>query len=165
MITNKNVKKRRVKKLLERFGGGASGSATPDRFPEELPSDIHHRVSLRPGEESLIASFRDNTSWCLLTTERCLWFEDGKLRALPWLNIHGIQQPPALSARIIRGDQDKNTANELEIFDAEGSKHTLRIAPGRDYHLVWSAILVLGNITRQPDPINLDFSIPDNGLE
>jgi len=103
----------------------------------------------------LLASFQSTESWCLLTTEQLLWCQDGCVGALAWPDVQGVEQPPAITAGIIRGEVDKRTVENLEVFDSEDRKYTLRIEPGSAYYLIWSALVALGNLTRPPDPIDL----------
>jgi hypothetical protein len=111
----RKAQKRRIQKLLEGSEAWTSTTNSLDRLPEPIAGQIKEAVTLAADEESLLASTFDAERWCLLTTGRLLWFQEGMLRDLAWHDIRCAQQPPAQSAEIIRGELQKNQISNLEI--------------------------------------------------
>ena len=155
MITKPKAQKLRVRKWLNNINGGTPTINTTDKIAEPIAHAITMQVMLDPDEEPLIASGRNGTEWCLLTTARLIWFQDEMIRSLPWRNILGAQQPPKQAAKIIRGEMEKDQISDLEIFEASNQKHLIRLNPGSAYYITWSAILAFCRYSRRPDPIPL----------
>lgn len=155
MITKPKIQKLRVSKWLDNINGGTPTINRLDKIAEPIAHAITMRAMLDPDEEPLMASGRNDTEWCLLTTARLIWSQDEMIRSLPWRDISGAQQPPEQSAKIIRGEMEKDEISDLELFDASSQKYLLRLNPGSAYYIVWSAILAFCRYSRQPDPIPL----------
>lgn len=152
----KKAQKRRIQKLLEGSESWTSTTKSLDRLPESIAGRIRDAVTLASDEESLLASALDAERWCLLTTDRLVWLQEGMLRDLAWHDIRCAQQSPTQSARIIRGELQKNQISDLEIFDSRDTKYTFYLEAS-GYYIVWSAILAFCNYTRRPDPIDLSL--------
>lgn len=151
MITKPTVRKRRIRKLIDRSGGGTESTNHPDDLKNSLGDEIANRFDSLPGEELLLASYRSDRNWCVVTTERLVWSTNGQAASRPWIEIHGVQQPPNTTAQVIRGEVDKQSVEELEVFDADGRKHVLRVEPGPGHALIWSAVTALCNLQREPE--------------
>jgi hypothetical protein len=141
MIIKPNVQKLRVRKWLDDIDGGTPTINTLDKIAKPIAHAITTRAMLRHDEEPLIVSGRDSTDWCLLTTARLIWSQDEVIRSLPWRDISGAQQPPEQTAKIIRGEMEKDQISDLELFDASNQRYLLRLNSGSAYYIVWSAIL------------------------
>jgi hypothetical protein len=155
MITKPKVQKIRVRKWLEPIGGGTQTFNRLENLPQKIAEEMSSRAALQSDEEALLANFRSEGEWCLLTTRRLVWLQDGALQTFFWNEIVGAQQPPEQSARLIRKELAQDQIVDLEVFAATGQKHVLRLGSGSPYFVVWSAILEFCNYTRRPDPIPL----------
>ncbi len=120
-----------------------------------LLTEIHEHAVLGPNEDMLLVSYRRTSQWCLLTTQRLIWFQERAAHSLAWKEIVGAQQPPEQAAPIIRQELPKDEISDLEVFDAEGRRHTLTLKEGEAYYVIWSAILVFCNYVRRVDPVDL----------
>jgi hypothetical protein len=161
MITNVKGRRRRVQKLLMRYNGGTATTTTIDRMQPAAAAEILAAGALSSGEEILAASWRVHGSWCLLTTEHLIWCEEGKVTCLPWHDVRGAQQPPRQAAQIVLEEITKDEISDLEVFDSQDQKYTLRVHAGSDYYIVWSGIIALANYTRGPDPAEIARHLPD----
>lgn len=156
MITNPAVRVRRIWKLLERSGGGTQRTNTLSSFSPAVVSELSTAAVLAGAEEGLLAFYQGSSRWLLLTTERLVWKQGEKQAQLDWAEIHGVQQPPGLSAQLIRGELSEEAIEELEVFDCKGGRHLLRLEPGKGYYLVWSAITAFCDFVRPPEPVELE---------
>jgi hypothetical protein len=155
MITKPKIQKLRVRKWLEDINGGTPVVNTLDKIDESIANAITLLVPLGVGEEALLVSVSNSTQWCLLTTSRLIWLQDEMIHGLPWGEIAGAQQPPQQTAKMIRGELQKDQISDLELFDGSGQRYRIRLQPGSAYYIVWSAILAFCCYSRQPDPIPL----------
>jgi hypothetical protein len=155
MITKPKVQKIRVRKWLEVVPGGMPTTNTLDKLEEAIAAEMLNAAGLASDDEPLLANYRSISEWCLLSTRRLVWLNQGLLSSLPWADITLAQQPPEKAAQIIRGELSKDNISELEIFDSAGSKHVVRIEAGEPYYIIWSAILAFSNLSRKPDLIPL----------
>lgn len=151
MITNPKVRKRRIRKLLERSGGGTMLTNCPEDLAPSVKDQIDIRLDEVQGEELLLASYQSDRIWCAVTTERLVWSNGAEQSSLPWSEVHGVQQPPNTTAQVVRGEVNKDNVEELELFDAAGVKHVLRSEPGEGHSLIWSAVTALCNQQRAPE--------------
>lgn len=156
MTTSKKGQRRRIQKLMDRFEGGAEFVNTPEGLPEEMRRRIERSLALHPDEDVLLVGWTVAGSWCVLTSDRFAWLQDGQFQALRWTDVRAVQQPPAVSVKIIRGEMRKDAASILEVIDSDEQYHRITVMPGRSYYLLWNAILGLCNHTRLLDPIVLD---------
>ena len=155
MITKPGVQKARVRKWLEAIPGGLSATNLPEKLEAPIATEILKEAGLREGEEALVVNYRGASGWCLLTTKRLIWLNQGLVDSLPWEEITLAQQPPEKAARITREQLSKGDITELEVFDASGGRNVIHIEAGEPYYIVWSAILAFSNLSRKPDPIPL----------
>jgi hypothetical protein len=155
MIKKPQVREQRVRRLLSQMGPMAAISRSLDELDRPVSEVLTRDLRLDPAERIMVIAGATETGWCVLTTERLVWSASGEVRSLGWSEVAGVQQPPDLSARIIRGEVPKESAEELEVFDACDGKYTLKLPPGPSYYFVWSTIAAIGNITRSADIIDL----------
>jgi hypothetical protein len=155
MITKIKVQKRKLDKLLESYAGGTATTNKPSNLSREISGEVIGSSSPDSDEEALLVSFRTSAEWCLLTSKRLVWFQENRLYSLPWMAVVCAQQPPAQSAKVIKGELRGDQVTDLEIYDSAERKYVLRLEPGSSYYIVWSAILDFCNYIRQPDPIVL----------
>ena len=157
MIRNPQVRARRVHRLFSDAGPlPATIQSSLEPLEPGVSASLAAALCLEGAETVLMVALVDLKDWCVLTTERLSWSSAGTIHHLIWEEVTGVQQPPALSARIIRGETPKDEAEELEVFNASGSAYQLKLPMGAAYYMVWSAIAALGNISRRPDEIRLD---------
>lgn len=155
MITKPRVQKIRIRKWLEGIDAGTTSFGTPDKVAKPIADIVVRQTDLGADEEPLLVNYRSDSEWCLLTTKRLIWFQEGQLNSLAWHEITGAQQPPEKAAQIIREELGKDKITELEIFDATDRKCILQLEAGDPYYIIWSAILAFSKRTRKPDPIPL----------
>lgn len=155
MITKPKVQKIRIRKWLQAVPGGLPNTNTLEGLGESVAARILEETNLREGEEALLVNHREASGWCLLTTKRLIWCNQGMVNYLPWEEITLVQQPPERAAQIIREELSKDDITELEVFDASGGKRVIEIEAGEPYYIMWSAILAFSKLSRKPDPIPL----------
>jgi hypothetical protein len=73
MITKPKVRKRRVFKLVELYGGGTSTTKIWEKMVDAARLEILKTMTLTPDEEPLVGSFLRADLWSLATTERFIW--------------------------------------------------------------------------------------------
>lgn len=155
MITKTETRVRRLEKLIDRFGGGTLKTSALSAQPPSVVAELSTSSALQEGETGLLAFYGGPDHWLLLTSERLIWKEGVQVFELGWVEVHGVQQAPELSAKVIRGEVPAETVEDLEVFDSRGGRHVLRLEPGRGYNLIWSAITALCNHLRPPDQVDL----------
>lgn len=155
MITNPDVRARRIRKLIEQFGGGTPKTNALSALSPAIVAELRTHVAFGERETGLLAFYGGPGQWLLLTSGRLIWKQGGQQFELGWEDVQGVQQPPKISARVIRGELAVETVEDLEIFDSRGKRHLLHLERGEGYNLVWSAITALSNYLRPPDEIEL----------
>jgi hypothetical protein len=141
MITKPKVRKRRIAKILA--GGGTSLTNSLDRLPPHVAEAISSQASLDPEEEPLVASFLRSDHWCLATTSRFIWRDGDQTAALRWEEIRDVRLTDSDWRLLFDGLKPKDTLKELLITDGAAKEHSLILAPGSGFLIIWSVLLAL----------------------
>ncbi|HXU34653.1 MAG TPA: hypothetical protein VN851_29090 [Thermoanaerobaculia bacterium] len=117
----------RIQGLLLLQGGGTERTNTPDRLPKPSWERMLFAAALGTEEQGLLASFIDDTHWCLLTSKRLIWRNAPTSGSLRWSEIQEFDE----------GSQ------EVTVGDGWGDRMPLPAEPGRGRMLLQTALLEL----------------------
>lgn len=124
----------RIQRLLLLEGGGTERTNTPDRLPRQSWESMRFAAALKPGEQGLLASFIDDTHWCLLTSNRLVWRNAPTSGSLHWSEVEEFDEG----------------LEEVTVGGGWGDRMPLPAEPGRGRRLIRSAVheLWLGGMAR-----------------
>lgn len=139
MVTHEKMALRvnRALNIFLKRGGSGNYTKPYSDFAKDIQTAISRTANMESDEAPIIASYRDQKSWVLLTSKRLVWSEDGVSDSLPWEKIKNATIP--VSALAALGSSAKKENAVLEVVTDAG-KIEVVIEPGSAFSGFWNVL-------------------------
>lgn len=145
MITDPRIRKRRIDKLISRFGGGTSQTSSWPQLKEAARAVISEAMLFPPQEEPLVAFFSSVSCWCVATTERFAWHDGREIMSLAWHDLADASLTEQEWNEVSHGRTSKDALDALTLRTTDGHHYKLFLEPGDGFSLMWSVLVALSS--------------------
>ena len=135
------ARKERLLRVFERTG--ASGKWT--RPFNEMPDAVRDRLRLEAqpaeGEALILACYRDESHWVLLTSERLMVRSSTQMTRLPWSEISDATVGSTdVQTALTRRPKGKLDLERLTVVQANGRVVEIEVEPGPSFVGLWNVL-------------------------
>lgn len=139
----------RAEKIAWRFRrSGEDGEATRvfDAFPPDVQTRLIDLADLREGEMPAVATYRSDTEWMLVTSDRVIWPDDGVLGSM---SLTEVEDATVLTRDLLAAGS-KGKVEKVTVVTVDGRQVPVRVEAGRPLSGVWNAMKMVANWNRSP---------------
>jgi hypothetical protein len=143
------AKKDRLLRVFERTGGAGHYTRPVDSLPESAQQQIRHAARTREGEEPILASYRDERDWVLLTSDRLIVRTSTIDTTLPWSEIaNATVEPAELRRAAVEQSEGKLHLRLLRIVRSDGGVLDIEVEPGPSFIALWNVLKTVAVMRR-----------------
>ncbi|MEL6345135.1 MAG: hypothetical protein AAFV53_18650 [Myxococcota bacterium] len=139
----------RAEKIGWRFRrSGQDGEATRvfDAFSPEVQTRLTGLAELRRDEVPAVATYRDESVWMLVTSDRVIWPEEGSVASMPLTEVKDATVLP----RDLLAAGGKGKVEKVTLVTLNDRQVPVRVEAGRPLSGVWNAMKMVANWNRSP---------------
>ncbi len=133
-------RKDRLLRVFERTGGPGSSTRSFDSLPEVAQERIRRGVETKEGEELILASYRDERHWVLLTSERLVATDSTVKTSLLWSEISDATVEVREVQASLASSKGKLSLRRLRVIRADGRALDLELEPGPSFIALWNVL-------------------------
>lgn len=131
----------RLLRIFERNGHEGPQTRPFYKLPEMAQKCMLDAVNLASAELPVLASFRSDAQWILITSERVIFVADGVERSLLWSEIDDVTIDPDF----MRSAGGK-TALRYLIIVCGGERVLVEIEPGPPFFGLWNVLKAVSRL-------------------
>jgi hypothetical protein len=135
----------RKDRILWRFAKSGGNGLFTRPFSDAQPNvvaEIHNQVAMMAGESPILLSYREESQWVLLTSERFLWRKHDSKKELAHRQIADATISPA----ILKKAGSELSIEDLDILTVAGEKHSVTIEAGPPLFGFWNALKMIASL-------------------
>jgi hypothetical protein len=137
-MTLKTLSKSVLLSIFRQKGGPGSNTLPFDEFSLSVQSHLRSQLPLLDGEEPALVSFKDPSEWVLVTTQRLVWSNKGRVMRIALSDIEDVTVD--LKADAEMGARTKQDLSHLIVKTSAGEIHTLTIESGPSFFALWNVL-------------------------
>lgn len=124
--------------VFKRKGGSGQYTHLFSELSIEVQSRISSGIKFSQDEKPVLACFKADNKWFLLTTERIAWVKDDKLSSIFNTDIQDVSVDLLLEQK--RGVVNKKDFTFLKIITRDNQKHLVELEPGNPHIGTWNVL-------------------------
>lgn len=139
----------RAEKIGWRFRrSGEDGESTRvfGAFPAEVQARLTDLADVGATEVPAVATFRNDTEWMLVTSDRVIWPEDGGVASMSLTEVKDATVIP----RDLLAAGGKGKVEKVTVVTGDNQQVPIRVEAGRPLSGVWNAMKMVANWNRNP---------------
>ena len=127
---------------------GASGEFTmPFReLSDAAKNEMEKQIQFQQDEIGVLAFYRSQELWALITTDRVIWKSGSHVNCLLWNEIKDASFP--MSVKLALTPTTKLTNDRLELTTMAGRVFEMRLEPGAPLIGIWNVLKTIATVDR-----------------
>lgn len=140
----------RLLRVFQRSGGDGTLTRQFSALPLDTQTHLRAVAEIRPTEVPILACYRDERQWTLLTSERLLSRAATKKTTLDWQDIEDatIDEHQARIA-VGRSPEGKLSLSRLRVLRQRGEELVLELEPGPSFIGFWNVLKTVANLGKR----------------
>lgn len=136
-IKDKSIRVDRVLRMFEKSGGNGEYTKPFSELTESIQEYLSSKLGIGEAETPILASYRDEYRWVVLTSERLVWHDGEIQKSLMWAQIKNATIPMSALAALKSSAKTENPV--LEVTTDSGKVEIL-VEAGKPFSGFWNVL-------------------------